>query len=192
MNIATVAGVALNIAVFANPNVTEAKNWLPFKQEVPVINHSEFNSSYLYSYVDVQSELLQTEIKPAFEEAGMLADRLTLAREELVSYERLDDNWDGNGALPANNDHLRDAHCFLSRLPGGIAIPKPMIGSSGDIGFYWDLPDFYADIAFEGGSAFSIFTKNKVSGVEGFESVGDIGALDRNWFFRVLGRKHNA
>ncbi|MGT0246640.1 hypothetical protein [Burkholderia pyrrocinia] len=192
MNIATVASVAFNMAVLAHPSVTEAPNWLAFGYEVPVSSPSEFNSSIAYSYIDVQGDLLQTDIKPAFEKAGMQVDRLTLVKEELASYSRLGEDWDGSGASIANKEHLNDALGFLNRLPGGIAIPTPMIGSSGDIGLYWDLPEFYADIAFEGRGAFSLFVKNKASGTESFDRFDNVQNLNQDRLFQMLGRKHNA
>lgn len=192
MNIATVASVAFNMAMLAHPIGTEAPNWLAFEYDVPVSNPSEFNSSFAYSYIDVQGDLLQTNIKPAFEKAGMQVDRLTLVREELASYSRLGEDWDGNGASIANEEQLNDALGFLDQLPGGIAIPTPMIGSSGDIGLYWDLPEFYADIAFEGGGAFTLFAKNKISGGETFDRIDDVQNLSQDQLFKMLGRKHNA
>ncbi|RZF24627.1 hypothetical protein EVC45_37925 [Paraburkholderia sp. UYCP14C] len=184
-------GVAVVGATLTQP-ATQAIDWLKVNQPVGIVSPSEFNSSIAPKYVQSGKSVVETEVEPVFRNAALPIDRLTQAQNEISSYAALQDDWDGNGASPPDSRQLADAIALLGHLPGGIAIPTPMIGSSGDVGLYWDMPSFYADIAFEGNGSLSIFVKNKQTAEENFASVNDLHSLSQDWFAQMLGRGQNA
>ena len=80
-------------------------------------------------------------------------------REELRSYARLDENWDGNGAKAPSQEAVNDALTFLNGRPGDIPLPYPEEGTEGDVGIYWDLRDaqVFAEVIFEGDGTCAYF-----------------------------------
>ena len=62
-------------------------------------------------------------------------------REELLSYARLDEDWDGNGAKAPSQEAVNDAFTFLDGRPDDIPPPYPEEGTEGDVGVYWDFRD---------------------------------------------------
>jgi hypothetical protein len=184
-------GVAFVGATLTQP-ATQATDWLNVSQPPAITSPTGINSSFAPTYVGNGESIVQTDLEPVFQNAAIPIDRLTLAKNEISSYSSLQDDWDGNGGTPPDSGHLRDAVAFLDRLPSGIAIPTPMIGSSGDIGLYWDMPSFYADVAFESGGALSLFVKNKQTREEKFAAVDDLHGLSQDWFFQMLGQGQNA
>lgn len=87
---------------------------------------------------------------------------------ELNAYLELADDWDGPGSKAPSAEPIATAIGFMDRLPSGIPLPKPMLSSSGEVGLYWDVDAIYADVAFEGGDAFSLFIRNRQTDVEIF------------------------
>ncbi|HZZ05901.1 hypothetical protein [Paraburkholderia sp.] len=191
MKLATMLSVAVVGATLTQP-ITQATDWLNTSQPPVIASPTDISSSFAPIYVGNGGNIAQTDLEPVFENVSIPIDRLTLAQNEISSYSSLQDDWDGNGGTPPDSGHVRDAIAFLDRLPSGIAIPTPMIGSSGDIGLYWDLTSFYADVAFEGSGALSLFVKNKQTREEKFAAVDDLHGLSQDWFFQMLGRGQNA
>jgi hypothetical protein len=192
MRLATMLGVAAVGAATLTQPATQAVDWLNVGPAVAIASPSDLNSSIVPTYVETGATAVKTDLEPVFRNIALPIDRLTQAKNEISSYATLQDDWDGNGASSPDSSHLFDAAAFLDRLPGGIAIPTPMIGSSGEIGLYWDVPSFYADIAFEGNGALSIFVKNKRTAGEKFASVDDLHSLGQDWFAQMLGRGQHA
>ena len=87
-------------------------------------------------------------------------------RQELVSYARLDDNWDGNGAKAPSQEAVNDALTFLDGRPGDIPPPYPEEGTEGDVGIYWDFRDaqVFAEVAFEGDGTYAYFAVRGIPG----------------------------
>ncbi|NYH13410.1 hypothetical protein [Paraburkholderia bryophila] len=191
MKLTTMLGAAVVGMVLMTP-ATQATDWVNISQPPAIKSASELNASFAPTYLDGGQNFVNTDVEPAFQNAAAPIDRLTLAKTEISGYANLQEDWDGYGASAPHSDHVRDSIAFLDRLPGGIAIPTPMIGTSGQIGLYWDMPALYADIAFEGAGALSIFVKNKETAEEKFASVDDLHTLSQDWFAQMLGRGQNA
>ena len=87
-------------------------------------------------------------------------------REELLSYARLDENWDGNGAKAPSQEAVNDALTFLDGRPGDIPLPYPEEGTEGDVGIYWDFRDaqVFAEVTFEGDGTYAYFAVRGVPG----------------------------
>ena len=97
-------------------------------------------------------------------------------RQELRSYARLGDNWDGDGAETPSQEAVNDALTFLDGRPGDIPLPYPEEGADGDVGVYWDNghAQVFAEVSFEGDGTCAYFA---VQGVPGAvtEKCGDDG-----------------
>lgn len=87
-------------------------------------------------------------------------------REELRSYARLDENWDGDGAKAPLQEAVNDALTFLDGRPGDIPLPYPEEGTEGDVGIYWDFRDarVFAEVTFEGDGTCAYFAVRGVPG----------------------------
>ena len=87
-------------------------------------------------------------------------------REELLSYARLDENWDGNGAKAPSQEAVNDALTFLDGRPGDIPPPYPEESTEGDVGIYWDFRDaqVFAEVTFEGDGTYAYFAVRGVPG----------------------------
>ena len=83
----------------------------------------------------------------------------TRLREELSSYAKLANNWNGEGAKPALAGAVKDALKFLDGRPADIPLPHPEEGSEGEIGVYWDYGDVpvFAEVSFEGDGSYAYF-----------------------------------
>jgi hypothetical protein len=68
---------------------------------------------------------------------------------EVLGYKNLASNWDGEGGLPATYERVKFACEWLRTIPEGYTMPKPMLGSSGKIGFYWSNRTHYIDVEVE-------------------------------------------
>ena len=87
-------------------------------------------------------------------------------RQELVSYARLDDNWDGDGAKAPSQEAVNDALTFLDGRPADIPLPYPEEGTEGDVGVYWDKSHarVFAEVTFEGDGTCAYFAVHGVPG----------------------------
>ncbi len=80
-------------------------------------------------------------------------------RQELLSYTRLEDNWDGDNAKAPSQEAVSDALTFLDGKPGDILPPYPEEGTEGDVGVYWDFRQVqvFAEVTFEGDGTCAYF-----------------------------------
>ena len=87
-------------------------------------------------------------------------------RQELLSYARLDENWDGNGTEAPSQEAVNDALTFLDGRPGDIPPPYPEEGTDGDVGIYWDFREaqVFAEVTFEGDGTYAYFAVRGVPG----------------------------
>ena len=97
-------------------------------------------------------------------------------RQELLSYARLDDNWDGDGAKAPSQEAVNDALTFLDGRPGDIPPPYAEEGAEGDVGVYWDFghAQVFAEVTFEGDGMCAYFAVRGVPGAV-VEKYGDEG-----------------
>ena len=87
-------------------------------------------------------------------------------RQELVSYARLDDNWDEDGAKAPSQEAVSDALTFLDGRPADIPLPYPEEGTEGDVGVYWDnsYAHVFAEVTFEGDGTCAYFAVHGLPG----------------------------
>lgn len=83
------------------------------------------------------------------------------AIEEINSYSKLEQGWDGADGIPPTQKNLELSTSFLAKLPSKVMPPKTMLSSNGEIGFYWSNSEAYADIAISDDASISMFTKIK-------------------------------
>ena len=87
-------------------------------------------------------------------------------RQELDSYVRLGDNWDGDGAKAPSQEAVKDALAFLDCRPGDIPLPFPEEGTEGNVGVYWDdrHAQMFAEVIFEGDGTYAYFAVRGLPG----------------------------
>ena len=121
----------------------------------------------------------------------LISEAESRLRQELGSYARLDDDWDGNGAKAPSQEAVRDAMTFLDRRPADIPLPYPEEGTEGDVGVYWDSSDahVFAEVIFEGDRTCAYFAVHGVPGAVtekcGTDDV-DVGAPWPDDLLRIL------
>jgi hypothetical protein len=98
--------------------------------------------------------------------AGYLADDRPVdpvewLKAELMSYAYLTDGWDGVRSVPPRAGHLDDAKHFISLLPPGLSLPKPMLSPNGEVALYWRTDRLFADAVMEGTGRFSLFVRTQ-------------------------------
>lgn len=81
-------------------------------------------------------------------------DRFSNLISQLTNYLSLPKDWDGYEGVPPKKQTVDDAVKLLSLLPEHIYVPKPTLGNSGTVGFYWEKENLYTEICFEGDETF--------------------------------------
>lgn len=106
-----------------------------------------------------------------------LAARETTEQEHLIatlrSYERLGENWDGEGAAPPVIRSLQAASDFVCLLTPDVEMPAPMIHASGHAGLTWSGGNADGELEFlEDGAIAYYFAdgRDKHSGVVTLEA----------------------
>jgi hypothetical protein len=95
---------------------------------------------------------------------------------QLEAYSSLEVGWDGPDSQPPQAAHIAAARAILWTLPAGTPIPKPMLSSGGELGLYWEEPEWMADIAIEGENEFSLFFRSRDRKVEVLKSGLPVGS----------------
>ena len=93
-------------------------------------------SSKVHSVLDKFEEKLSAELSSSV--TWQRNPQLVQELHEIYS-ECSVENWDGYGALPLNEQAVREAKCFIDIMP--ISMPEPEIvpEPNGDIGFQWSF-----------------------------------------------------
>lgn len=86
-------------------------------------------------------------------------DRRDLLIDEIALLAARQDGWDGAGSHGPTEAARVAAQRFIQTLVAGIPLPVPMMTMRGDIEFYWDLPNSYADMSFDAVGVGSFFAK---------------------------------
>jgi hypothetical protein len=90
------------------------------------------------------------------EEAKTLADRTV---SELVQFERLQADWDGNEAAKPLSFSLKDAREFVRALAPESVIPRPALHADGHAILFLRGPDSYAELEFLGKKRISFYAR---------------------------------
>ncbi|SHF06440.1 hypothetical protein SAMN02745157_1552 [Kaistia soli DSM 19436] len=69
---------------------------------------------------------------------------------QILSYQHLDADWDGDGAVVPSKEAIEDALAILDLIPVSSDAPAAMVESRGDIGLFWQAPTTYIDLSFKG------------------------------------------
>ena len=117
---------------------------------------------------------------------NIFVDRRDLLASEVKAYNFLTVGWDGSESVPPSMSSMDSALTFIKKLPGGLPLPRPMISSIGEVGFYWDMDGGFADISFTNDGKASFFSRSTI-GIEEFNEDMLIQAFTRDWFFSALG-----
>ena len=118
-------------------------------------------------------------------------------RQELCSYARLGDNWDGDGAKAPSQEAVNDALTFLDGRPCDIPLPYPEEGADGDIGVYWDKghAQMFAEVSFEGDGTCAYFAVQGVPGAVTKKCGDDCLGVASPWpddLLRILRTQYSA
>jgi hypothetical protein len=77
---------------------------------------------------------------------------------EVIQYALLEAGWDGEHSLPPEPEAIKLAIDFIRLIPSDIPFPRPMITSTGIVGFYWDGDTAYVDIEVDRRGQFSVYS----------------------------------
>ncbi len=94
------------------------------------------------------------------DDEGVTKDRLNGLISQLTNYLSLPNDWDGYEGVSPKKQTVDDAIKLLSLLPEHISVPKPTLGNSGTLGFYWERENLYAEICFEGDETFWYYAED--------------------------------
>jgi hypothetical protein len=164
------ATLALIMAVGSRP-ATQELGWVRFGAPVSAPLRRE---STVGQILDPGKDWQATDA--VFIHASEVAiSRLDWIDTQIESYSALQVGWDGPDSKPPPPAHIEAARSILRLLPAGAPIPKPMLSSSGELGLYWEEPDWMADIAIEGDREFSLFFRSRDRQVEVLKSKLVVG-----------------
>lgn len=93
--------------------------------------------------------------------AFMIIDKADWLQAEIESYRHLTAGWDGEDSIGPSNEDIEAAKKLIDHLPAGLELPKPMLTSSGELGFYWKADAYYADLIIEEKDLFSLFVRSR-------------------------------
>jgi hypothetical protein len=113
-------------------------------------------------------------------------DLKMVLQSELELYLALPEGWDGDGSRKAAPRSYEAANAFIESFPAGLPLPRPMFSASGHIGFFWDLPNGFADLSFDEDGTASFFSRSR-DGVENYADELTVDGLTREWAFHSLG-----
>lgn len=121
-----------------------------------------------------------TKILPKFTTYKSNYEFFAKAIEDINSYSKLDQGWDGADGIPPSQKNIELSTSFLAKLPSKVMPPKTMLSSNGEIGFYWSNSEAYADIAISDDESISMFTKIKSNTNDQFkiENFVEVASID--------------
>ncbi len=90
-------------------------------------------------------------------------DRFADLTNQLISYLTLPNDWDGYEGAPPTKQTVYDGIRLLRLLPRHAPVPKPTLGNSGILGFYWEKKGLYAEICFEGNETFWYYAEDGIN-----------------------------
>lgn len=155
------ATLAAIMAVGSRP-ATQERGWMRYGTFISTAPRRELTEAQI---LDPGQALRETDgifIAPSH----VAMSRVDWIVAQIESYSSLQEGWDGPGSEPPQVAHIEAARSILRSLPAGTPIPKPMLSSSGELGLYWEGPDWMADIAIESDDEFSLFFRSRDRRVE--------------------------
>lgn|GEM_PF-5208561 len=184
-------------AIFASfvisPSLTKRPEWirdggLDATNKVVLVDKPNARSAFgslTTTHLSIDSVQSDTEAK-LWEIDYVTTDRRQGIVAEIQKYASFADDWDGEGSCAPYIASISASLNFLEMLPGGLPLPKPMVSSDGEIGFYWDLAQGFADISFDERGAASFFSRTH-RGEESYQENIRLESLSSNWMFGNIG-----
>lgn len=104
----------------------------------------------------------------------------------LVSYSKLQPDWDGTDSVIPSTTDIQWAIDFVESIPPIFPLPKAMLSRDGVIGLYWDDGSVYIDIQFDSDHTLSVFSRDRSSGKEKFVDSVDMTSINSSWYYDTL------
>lgn len=156
------------------------------KDDISLVGTQGFHSTEPPSWMNVDSQTVKL-LAPV--EDMVTGDARLLS--EIEYYASLPDNWNGEGHPAVHSASLSAAESFIQMsLPSGLPLPRPMLGSSGLIEFYWDMPGGYVDVSFDEQGLGSLFVKAR-NGQEEFYADLYVSDITKQWLATRLNNLHS-
>lgn len=175
--------LALVAAFLAPVPITRRPDW---SIKSPVMSDLVSKATYNETWSSALVKTSETEDLLVDMSEYTYVDRRDLLTKELDEFCTLRDGWDHEDSLAAASASIAAARKFLEIFPGGLPLPRPMLSSKGEAGFYWDLDGGFADLSFDTNGTASFFSRSH-EGIENFQEALSVEDLNRNWSFNALG-----
>ena len=79
---------------------------------------------------------------------------------QIERFEKFPAGWDGEGTVPPSSASVVAAKSFILDLQPGIPMPTAMMTGLGEVEFFWNSKDGYADISFDQSGTASFFGRD--------------------------------
>jgi hypothetical protein len=170
--------LALVAAFLAPAPLTRRPDWS--EQPSAIHFHSDPTDVLVVPAAGVETEAVVNHAPSvAFDKSDYLL-------REVDTYKALKAGWDGEGSKAVSELSMQTAVNFVKLLPGGLPLPGAMVSSEGEIGFYWDLPQGFAEIRFDDAGMGTFFSHHS-AGSETYIQDMKAEVFTRSWFFESLG-----
>jgi len=81
-------------------------------------------------------------------------------RSRLAAFKEYRLNWNGEGGVAPNPEHVEAILQALARLPIDMSIPKPMLSDDGEVGVYWSSGNAFADLTIDSLGEMSLYLRS--------------------------------
>lgn len=135
--------------------------------------------------IEVQTKNTSTSFKPIYsisksEDQVIFSGEYMNAINTLHSYLSLQYDWDGYGGKAPSFDLISAGEKLLLQFQNyAFKTPKLMLSGSGEIGFYWENRNEYAEITCDNSKSYTfVYMKNKVPFIEEDKAIYDAFSSD--------------
>lgn len=109
-----------------------------------------------------------------------------LLKREVLAYSECNEGWNGPGTCAPTRNAIDSANRFVDAIPARLPLPRPMLSTTGEIGFYWDLEKGYAETSFDNDGVITFFSRT-LEGEERYIEDIVINQINTNWFWETIG-----
>ncbi len=138
-----------------------------------------------------QTKSISTSFKPIYsistpDNQVIYSNEYMNAINTLYSYLSLQYDWDGYGGKAPSFDLINTGVKLLFQFQNyAFKVPKLMLSGSGEIGFYWENGNEYAEITYDNSDTYTfVYMKDKIPFIEEDKAIQDgfSGALTTRIF----------
>lgn len=148
-------GASFNVLTSAPTHTTTSYVWRALKAENEQLASSQkltatAEAIFTAGIFTVQSDwgiIKSSDI--GREKISQDAQRKSELINELMRYEMLPRDWDGEGGLAPTRETIRNAISFLDGLAPDISLPKTMVEGDGEAALYWESANGYLEVGFK-------------------------------------------